>query len=101
MAIRLTVFFLIALCLLLGIILTVLPWVRPVGLITDWGDNYLLVYAADKSNFPLLRRAVASGWVRGVVTAIGVLNLMIAFWEMAHFNRTVRALEQSDAQNQQ
>jgi hypothetical protein len=45
-----------------------------------------------------LQKAVASGWVRGAVTGLGVLNLFIAFWEMAHFNQSVKMLEgKSDA----
>jgi hypothetical protein len=92
MAARLTVIFFIVLCMEAGIALTLLPWISPFG-ISDWGDNYLLVYAADKANLPALRTAVSSGWVRGAVTGLGVLNLIIAFWELANFSSAVRALE--------
>jgi len=27
------------------------------------------------------------------VTGLGVLNLLIAFWEMAHFNQSVKMLQ--------
>ena len=97
MAVRLTVIFFIALCLEAGVALTLLPWISPFG-ISDWGDNYLLVYVASKTGLPILRQAVASGWVRGAVTALGVLNLAIAFWEIANFNRSVRQLETAEKQ---
>ena len=92
MTAKFTVIFFIVLCLEAGIALTLLPWITAFG-IGDWGDNYLLVYVTSKTGLPILRQTVASGWVRGAVTALGVLNLIIAFWEIAHFNRTVRALE--------
>ena len=88
---KLTIIFYIALCLEAGIVLTLLPWVHPFGL-GDWGDNYFLLYAAQKIGLQGLQHAVASGWVRGAVTGLGILNLSMAFWEMAHFRQTVRAL---------
>ncbi len=89
---KLTVVFFIILCLLLGLYLTLLPWVS-FGVIGDWGDNFLLAFVADKANLPVLRRTVASGWVRGAVTGLGVLNLLLAFWEIAHFKQSVEMLE--------
>ena len=92
MAAKITIIIFIALCLEAGVFLTLLPWVSGFGF-GDWGDNYLLVYAADKANMPVLRQAVASGWVRGAVSALGILNILLAFWEIAHFNSAVRAVE--------
>ena len=95
MASRLTVIFYIVLCLEAGIFLTVLPWWQPWGM-GDWGDNYFLVFAAHKIGFVGLQRAVASGWVRGAVTGLGLLNLAMAFWEIFHFRETVRKLQGLD-----
>lgn len=92
MSARLTVIFYIVLCLEAGLVLTFLPWLSPFGL-SDWGDNFFLVYLAQKSGMPALQTAVASGWVRGAVTGLGLLNLGMAFWEMFNFRRTVRLLE--------
>ena len=89
---RLTVIFFIVLCLLIGFYLTLLPWVS-FGVIGDWGDNYLLAFVADKSGLPIIRTAVASTWFRGAVTGLGVVNLMIAFWEAAHFKQSVKMLQ--------
>lgn len=96
MASRLTVIFYILLCLEAGVFLTLLPWWHPWGM-GDWGDNFFLVMVAQKTGLPGLQRAVASGWVRGAVTGIGLLNLAMAFWEIFHFNETVRKLQGADA----
>src|ERR1700750_1228037 len=90
MASRLTVIFYIVLCLEAGVFLTVLPWL---GGGSYWGDNYFLVLAAQKIGAVGLQRAVASGWVRGAVTGLGLLNLAMAFWEIFHFHDAVRRLQ--------
>ncbi len=96
MASRLTVIFYILLCMEAGVFLTLLPWWQPWGM-GDWGDNFFLVMVAQKTGMPALQRAVASGWVRGAVTGLGLLNLAMAFWEMFHFRDTVRRLRGMDA----
>ena len=92
MVAKLTVIFFIILCLLLGSYLILLPWIS-FGVIGDWGDNFLLAFVSEKTNLPVLRKTVASGWVRGAVTGLGILNLLLAFWEMANFKQSVRMLE--------
>jgi hypothetical protein len=92
MSARLTVIFFILLCLEAGIVLTLMPWVHPFGL-SDWGDNYFLLYAARRTGLQGLQHAISSGWIRGAVTGLGVLNIMIALWEAVHFRQTVRALQ--------
>jgi len=91
---KLSVIFYIILCLEIGIFLTVAPW-WPHGMwgISDWGNNYFLLYAARKTGIQGLQAVVASGWVRGAVSGIGLLNLGIAFWEIFNFKRTVTALQ--------
>ena len=92
MVAKLTVVFFIILCLEAGIALTLLPWLS-IGSLGDWGDNFLLAFVAQKANLPSLQTTVASGWFRGAVTGLGILNLFIAFWEMAHFKKSVRMIE--------
>ena len=94
MSARLSVIFYIILCVEIGIFLTVLPW-WPQGMwgISDWGNNYFLLYAARKTGIIGLQAVVASGWVRGAVSGVGLLNLGIAFWEIFNFKRTVAALQ--------
>lgn len=96
MSAKLSVIFYIILCLEIGIVLTLLPWV-PQGTLglSDWGNNYFLLYAARKTGLYGLQTVVASGWIRGAVTGIGLLNIGIAFWEIFHFKQTVRALQES------
>jgi hypothetical protein len=98
MSSRLSVIFYIILCLEVGLVLTFLPWVHVIPFLpsfglSDWGDNYFLVYAAHKTGLIGMQRAVSSGWVRGAVTGLGLLNLGIAFWEILHFRQTVRAVQ--------
>ena len=98
MSAKLTVIFYIILCLEVGLALTFLPWIHvfpflPSFGMGDWGDNYFLLYTAQKTGLQGLQPIIASGWVRGAVTGLGLLNLGIAFWEMTHFRQTVRALQ--------
>jgi hypothetical protein len=96
MSAKLSVIFYIILCLEIGLVLTLLPWI-PQGTLglSDWGNNYFLLYAARKTGLHTLQAVVASGWIRGAVTGIGLLNIGIAFWEIFHFKQTVHTLEQS------
>ena len=96
MSAKLSVIFYIILCLEIGIVLTLLPWI-PQGTLglSDWGNNYFLLYAARKTGLNGLQTVVASGWIRGAVTGIGALNIGIAFWEIFHFRQTVRSLQES------
>jgi hypothetical protein len=97
MSSRLTVAFYIILCLEIGVVLAVLPWVPHGWLgLSDWGNNYFLLVAARKTGYGL-QRFVSSGWVRGTVTGIGVLNIAMGLWELFHFRQTVRALDAGSA----
>jgi hypothetical protein len=98
MAARLSVVFYIILCIEVGLVLTLLPWMHVIPFLPtfglgDWGDNYFLLYAAQRTGIKGLQYAVSSGWVRGAVSGLGLLNLAIAAWEIAHFKQTVHALE--------
>jgi hypothetical protein len=95
MSAKLSVIFYIILCFEIGLILTLLPWVPQgtLGILSDWGNNYFLLYAARKTGMYSLQSVVASGWVRGAVSGVGILNIGIAFWEIFHFKQSVRALQ--------
>jgi len=94
MSARLSVIFYIVLCFEIGLVLTFMPWI-PQGTagLSDWGNNYFLLLAARKTGVYALQTVIASDWVRGAVTGLGVLNPGIAFWEIFHFKQTVQALE--------
>lgn len=92
MVARLTVIFFIIVCLEAGVALTLLPWISFGGL-GDWGNNFLLALAVEKTGFPVIATTVTSSWFRGAVTGLGVLNLFIAFWEIANFKQSVKMIE--------
>ncbi|HEX3142563.1 MAG TPA: hypothetical protein VHQ64_01240 [Pyrinomonadaceae bacterium] len=97
MSSRLTVIFYIILCLEIGVVLTFLPWVSHGFLgLSDWGNNYFLLAASHRVGFGV-QRVVASGWMRGAVSGIGLLNIGMAFWELFNFRRTVRALDEGQS----
>lgn len=70
---RVGVLLFVFLCATLGVMLMIVPW-RP-----EWSDNPLLV------PYPALRDAVGSGFVRGMVTGLGLLNVWIGFWEALRY----------------
>jgi hypothetical protein len=93
MSSRLSVIFYIILCFEIGLVLTILPWV-PHGWwgLSDWGNNYFLVLASRKVGFGI-QRFIASGWVRGAVSGLGILNLGMGVWELINFRKTIRVLD--------
>jgi hypothetical protein len=70
---RIGVLLFVFLCATLGVMLMILPW-RP-----EWSDNPLLL------PYPTLRAVVASGFVRGLATGLGVLNVWNGFWEAIQY----------------
>jgi hypothetical protein len=66
--------FFVVFCAVLGMLLVILPW-RP-----DWTDNYLLF------GTPVLRTFMASGFVRGLCTGLGLLDIWIGFREAIHYS---------------
>ncbi len=91
---KLTVIFIILIFLLVGTYLILSPWNILSG-INLWEQNFFLVFVAQKTGLSLLQEAVVSNWFRGAVTGLGVLNIVIAFWEMAHFSQSVEKLKGS------
>lgn len=93
MSSRLSVIFYIILCFEIGLILAILPWV-PHGWmgLSDWANNYFLLLAARKAGYGM-QRVIASGWVRGAVSGLGILNIAMGIWELINFRQSVRALD--------
>ena len=67
----------VTLCATFGVLLLILPWTP------KWTDNPLLL------SFPQLRAIVASGFVRGLSTGLGVLDLWLGFWEAIHYHESI------------
>ena len=89
MSVKLTIVFFILICFEIGILLVILPWVPS----PSWSENYLLVLAADKIHWPWLALAMKSGYTRGAVTGLGVLNILLGVWEIINFKKTARAFQ--------
>jgi len=71
---RLAVLIFVLLCAASGVTLVILPWSL------QWSDNYLLL------RFPALQPIVTNGFVRGVCTGLGLLDLWIGFAEAVHYH---------------
>ena len=89
MSVKLTIVFFILICFEIGILLVILPWVPS----PSWSENYLLVLAADKVHWPWLALAMKSGYTRGAVTGLGILNILLGVWEIINFRKTARAFQ--------
>ncbi|HMS41221.1 MAG TPA: hypothetical protein PKE69_13405 [Pyrinomonadaceae bacterium] len=92
---RITVILFILLFFMAGGVVVIPPWVK-IGGGGGWGGNYLLGGGFGKTGLPIIRQAVASGWMRGAITGLGVLNLFLAFWEIAHFKKSVEMLSENE-----
>ena len=92
MVAKLTVIFFIILCFQVGVLLTLLPWINW-SILGNWGDNYLLASLSRTTGLPIIQQTISSGWVRGAVSALGILNLFVAFWEVFNFEKSVKSLE--------
>ncbi len=66
-------------CVVVGVLLVILPW-RP-----EWTDNRLLMA------YPGLRAFVANGFVRGICSGLGLLDIWIGFSEALHYHEEKRA----------
>jgi hypothetical protein len=53
----------------------------------------LLVLAADKMHWPWLALAMKSGYARGAVSGLGLLNILLGVWEIANFKKTARRFQ--------
>ena len=65
-------------CLEVGIFLLVYPWMRL------WDQNLLLQYSS------FLRVVLLNDFFRGAVSGLGIANLILGAWEVAHFQRYFR-----------
>jgi hypothetical protein len=82
---RITVVLFILICFEIGLLLIFLPWHR------SWQDNNILFVIAERLEWPWLAAAVLSSHFRGLVSGLGVVNVIIGLWEILHFKSTVEA----------
>ena len=60
-------------CLWIGLVLAVLPW------LPAWTENSLV------SDFPTLRWLLGTGFIRGLTSGLGLLDLWIGISEAVHY----------------
>ena len=65
-------------CFEVGIFLIIFPWMRL------WDQNALLGY------FPYIRLILLNNFFRGAVSGLGLANLVLGAWEIAHFQQYFR-----------
>jgi hypothetical protein len=70
---RIGVLLFVFLCATIGVMLMIVPW-RP-----EWSDNPLLLA------YPTVREVASSGFIRGMVSGLGLLNVWIGFWEAIQY----------------
>ncbi len=63
----------VLLCIEVGLVLVAVPWT------SAWSDNGLLV------NLPRFKALLRLGFVRGIISGIGVLDIWIGIWEAVHY----------------
>jgi hypothetical protein len=71
---RIAVLLFVFVCAAVGILLVILPW------LPQWTDNRLLL------GIPFWRSVVASGFVRGLCSGLGVLDIWIGFLEAVYYH---------------
>jgi hypothetical protein len=76
---RISVLLFVFLCAVLGMLLVILPW-RP-----EWTDNHLL------TGYPQLRDILGLGFVRGLCTGLGILDVWIGFSEAINYHEEKQA----------
>jgi len=76
---RITVLMFVFVCAVVGVLLVILPW-RP-----EWTDNRLLL------TNPGLRAFVSNGFVRGICSGLGILDIWVGFWEATHYSEVKRS----------
>jgi hypothetical protein len=87
MSAKITVIVYILICFEVGILLLILPWYS-----TFWDENFFLYYVTDKLNAEWIPWLLTSGYAKGIVTGIGVLNILAGLLDVFKFRQSVAAL---------
>lgn len=93
MSAKITIIVYILVSLEIGLLLLILPWYSQF-----WEENFFLYLMTEKLNAGWLPSLITSGWVRGVVTGLGIINVGIAVREIANFRRAVAELNERIAE---
>ncbi|HZS44644.1 MAG TPA: hypothetical protein VFC63_06035 [Blastocatellia bacterium] len=93
MSAKITVILFIFVCFSTGALLAWLPWT------SLWDDNFFLNYIVGHTGWSSLIPFVLSGYVRGAITGLGIVNILIGFLEVMHFGHSVRSLQEDDVRS--
>jgi hypothetical protein len=77
---RLSFYFYVFYCLEVGIFLVIVPWWLP----QVWEQNYIYFI------FPALKRMFLSGYFRGAVSGLGIVNILLGILEVIQHERVKR-----------
>lgn len=87
MSAKLSVILYIIICFEIGALLAILPW-------TDyWENNFFLFFLSAKFHANGLIAFVQSGYVRGAVSGLGLLNILLGFMEIFQFRQSVAEMK--------
>lgn len=86
MSAKITVIVYILICFEVGILLLILPWTQ------YWEDNVFLYFITGKLNAPWIQTFLTSGYMRGAITGLGVLNILAGMRDILKFHESVEAL---------
>lgn len=90
MSARITVILFIFVCFSTGALLAWLPWTN------YWDDNFFLNYLVTTTGWTRLVPFMLSGYVRGAVSGLGLLNILMGVFEIFNFENSVRSLQDDD-----
>jgi hypothetical protein len=87
MSAKLSVILYIVICFEIGALLAILPW-------TDyWENNFFLYFMSAKLHLNGIINVVQSGYARGAVTGLGLLNILLGFLEIFNFRQSVAEMK--------
>ncbi|MFN0084301.1 MAG: hypothetical protein ACKVX9_02830 [Blastocatellia bacterium] len=86
MSVKITVIVYILICFEVGILLLILPWTQ------FWDDNFFLYFITGKLSASWLHGVLTSGYARGAVTGLGVLNILAGLRDIVKFRESVEAV---------
>ena len=86
MSAKITVIVYILICFEVGILLLILPWTQ------YWEENVFLYFITGRLNAQWIPTLLTSGYMRGAVTGLGVLNILAGMRDIFKFSDSVKAL---------
>ncbi len=90
MSAKISVIVYILICLEVGVLLAYLPW-SPF-----WYENFFLSFMVNKLHASWIVPVIQSGYVKGAVTALGVVNILAGLRDTFKFRESVSQLSEMD-----